>query len=166
MARRGLRPVNSLKHVFDTSILIASGVNTAIEIMDAVTTPNLTSPKEVMIGSTVNAIYLNVEIAATEDVVGGIPNVYLAVFKNPGNNIANPDPSLIGVSDSKRFVIHQEMRMLQNKAGGNPRSLFNGVIRIPRGYRRNGNDDTLELLIKSPIVNITACVQCIFKEYR
>ncbi len=111
-------------------------------------------------------MYLKVEVASTEDVVGGIPNCYLIVFKNNADNQTIPTASSVGTSDTKRFVIHQEMVMLENKAGGNPRTLFNGVIRIPRAFQRQGNDDTMRVSIISPIVNIALCIQCIYKEFK
>ncbi len=129
-------------------------------------TPNLTIPQQTEIGSKVSSIYLRVEVVATENVPGGIPNCYLMVWKNPGTNMTAPTASSVGTSDIKRFVLHQEMVMLQNVAAGNPRTLFNGVIKIPRGLQRQGNDDSLQVSVVSPIVNIAVCIQCIFKEYR
>ncbi len=77
-----------------------------------------------------------------------------------------PNANAIGASDNKRFVIHQEMVMMERKVNGNPRTLFNGVIVIPRGYRRFGPDDALTLAIFSPGVDIDACFQCHYKEFR
>ncbi len=134
--------------------------------MDAVQTPVLTTPNQVAIGARVSSIYLKVEVASNETDAGAIPNVYMMVYKNPGNNITPPDVASVGTSDSKRFVIHQEMIMLNNLAGGNPRTMFQGVIKIPRGMQRQGNDDFLQVSIKSTAVNIALCIQCIYKEYR
>ncbi len=164
--RRNIRPVNSLKHVIDTSFTTAAGTQVDTFVIDAVNTPVLTTPQQVAIGSTVNSIYLRVEVASTETDAGAIPNCYLIVTKIPGNNFASPVPSSIGTSDLKKYVIYQEMVMLNNLAGGNPRTLFNGVIVIPKGYRRNGNDDTLSVSVVSTAVNIAVCIQCIYKEYK
>ncbi len=119
-----------------------------------------------MIGARVSSIYLNVQVSPNETDAGAIPNAYMIIFKNPGSNITTPDPASVGTSDVKRFVIHQEMVMMNNLAGGNPRTLFNGVIKIPKGMQRQGNDDLLTLSIKSTAVNIAFCFQCIYKEYR
>ncbi len=88
------------------------------------------------------------------------------VAKNPGNNLALPEANVVGGNDNKRFVIHQEMVMFQQQDGSNPRTMFNGVIAIPKGYRRNGPDDDLSLRIFTPGVTINFCIQCHYKEFR
>ncbi len=165
--RRGPRPIiNSIKHVFDSSQTLVAGTQLNTLVNDAVQAPNLTIPAQTAIGGKVFAIYLRVEIASTEDVVGGIPNAYLMVWKNVGTNLTAPTASSVGTNDNKRWVLHQEMVMLENKAGGNPRTLFNGVIKIPKGMQRQGNDDSLQVSVVAPIINTALCIQCIFKEYR
>ncbi len=162
-----LRPIHRIKHVVDSSATITAGtqlVNTLINTVDA---PVLANVTEVETGSTVNGIYLKVEVASNEaQDVGAIPNVYMIIFKNPGGNLATIVANGVGGSDNKRFVIHQEMIMLDNKLGGNPRVLFNGVIAIPKGYRRFAPQDSLQMNILSPALNIALCFQAHFKEFR
>ncbi len=126
--------------------------------------PLLANVRDVAKGSTVNGIYLKIEAVATTS--AALPNAYLAVVKNPGNNLTFPNANVIGANDNKRFVIHQEMLMFQRQDGSNPRTLFNGVIVIPRGYRRFAPQDELQALVFSPGVNFEACLQCHFKEFR
>ncbi len=90
----------------------------------------------------------------------------MAIVKNPGNNLAFPDANVIGTDDNKRFVIHQEMKMLEQSVNGNPRTIFNGVIVIPKGYRRFAINDTLKILLFAPGVNCNVCFQCHYKEFR
>ncbi len=90
----------------------------------------------------------------------------MLIFKNPGGNTVAPAANVVGASDNKRFVIHQEMVMLQKVTNSNPRTLFNGVINIPRGYRRNAPDDRLELHVLTPGVAADLCIQCHYKEFR
>ncbi len=141
-------------------------VNTPVSItlIDTVDAPTLANVEEVETGSTVNAIYLKVEINATSS--AALSNCYLIVAKNPGNNLAIPSPNVVGASDNKKYVIHQEMVMLQQVTNSNPRTIFNGVIVIPRGYRRNGPDDLLLLKLLSPGTTMNFCVQCHYKEFR
>ncbi len=171
MARRffrrqnmSIRPVNRVKHVVDQQIGIVLNVQSINVLVDTEETPSLSQTNEVLLGSTVNAIYLKVEVYARTD--AALANCYMMVFKNPGNNLMMPNANAIGASDNKRFVIHQEMVMMERKVNGNPRTLFNGVIVIPRGYRRFGPDDALTLAIFSPGVDIDACFQCHYKEFR
>ncbi len=166
-----LRPVHRIKHVVDQQGGLVIGTvsdNVLIEAKDA---PVLANTKEVETGSKVNAIYLKVEVNAVTS--AALANVYMSVYKNQGGNITAPTPNIVGSSDNKRFVIHQEMVMMQknqnigaSELGGNPRTLFNGVIVIPRGYRRFGPSDLLNITFLSPGVTVDFCLQCHYKEFR
>ncbi len=163
-----LRPVNRIKHVVDNSAALAGGTQLDSVLAGATDTPTLAVTSSVETGSKINGIYLRVEVASDEAAdVGAVPQVYLAVIKNPGGNITEPNINGVGASDNKRFVIHQEMLMLENTGrGGNARTLFNGVIAIPKGYRRFAPNDQLILSILAPALNIVFCVQCHYKEFR
>ncbi len=163
--RQSLRPVNRIKHVIDRQGgLAAGGAGTTIDLITASDTPDLANDDEVQTGSTVNAIYLKVEINATTS--ASLSNCYMYVAKNPGGAIALPQANVVGVSQVKKYVIHQEMVMLQQVDNSNPRTLFNGVIVIPRGYRRQGPLDELQLRLFTPGVAINFCIQCHYKEFR
>ncbi len=159
-----IRPVHRIKHVVDNQSGIALGVKTGIVLAIAKDAPVLANTTEVETGSKVNGIYLKVECYATS--AAALANVYMGLFKNPGGNLTSPNPNVVGSSDNKKYFIHQEMVMLEQKVSGNPRTLFNGVIVIPRGYRRMGPNDELTLFIISPGVNINLCLQCHYKEFR
>ncbi len=146
---------------------VALGVTGFKNVIIASDTPDLANTVEVQTGSTVHGIYLKVEVSATSGTA--LANCYLTVGKNPGGNITLPVPNVVGVSDNKRFVIHQEMVMLQKfdaDVASNPRTLFNGVIVIPKGYRRFGPNDTLQVSFLAPGSNIDVCLQCHYKEFR
>ncbi len=170
--RRGsmaLRPVHRIKHVVDTQFATAVNTPVNITLIFAVDAPVLANTTEVETGSKVNGIYLKLEVSATTS--AALANYYLIIFKNPGNNLTIPGANLVGASDNKRFVIHQEMVMLQKEPtadslGGNPRTVFNGVVVIPRGYRRMGPGDTLSATVLSPGVTTDSCLQCHYKEFR
>ena len=159
-----LRPVNRIKHVIDKQAGIVLNTVNGTTLAKAVDNPVLANTEECQTGCTINGIYLNVEAYASTS--GALANVYLFVAKNPGNNISFPNPNVIGSSDNKRFVIHQEMKMLEQKISGNPRTIFNGVIVIPRVYRRMAPDDVIQVNLFAPGVDIFACIQCHYKEFR
>ncbi len=165
-SRNTLRPINRIKHVVDVQGAVAAGANTLRTIIVAVDNPTLAVNNNVEIGSTVNAIYLKVEATRTGTTSDVLANVYLFIAKNPGGNLTLPAGNLVGVNDNKKYVIHQEMVMLQGTNAGNPRTIFNGIIVIPRGYRRFGPNDLLQLDILSPGVNINFCFQVHYKEFR
>ncbi len=162
-----MRPINRIKHVVDTSATLAAAAQIDNVIVSAVDAPVLANTNQVVTGAKVNGIYLKVEVASNEDqVTGAIPNVYMIIWKNPGANLTAPAANGVGGSDNKRFVIHQEMIMIQNVVSSNPRVLFNGVIAIPKGYARFGPNDKLQLSILSPAIDISFCFQVHYKEFR
>ncbi len=160
-----LRPINRIKHVIDKQFATALGVINDTNLIESNDSPVLANTSEVETGSTVNGIFLSVEIVNT-GVAGVLANAYMIVYKNPGGNLTNIVPNTVGANDDKRYVIHQEMVMLQMVDNSNPRTLFKGVIVIPRGYRRFGPNDQLRLRIFSPGVELSACLQCHYKEFR
>ncbi len=163
-----LRPIQRIKHVVDFSATIVAGATSATSVILATDTPTLAVSSSVQTGSTVHGIYLKVEVASNEAVdLGAIPNVYLLVLKNPGGNLSFPSANAVGTNDNKKYVIHQEMVMIENKGqGSNGRILFNGVIVIPKGYKRFGPNDLLQVNILSPALNIAFCAQVHYKEFR
>ena len=160
-----LRPVNRIKHVVDAQGATALGVVFDTALLVSADAPAIGAVANVETGSTVHAIYLKVEVVNT-GTTGVLANAYLMVFKNPGGNLTMPNPNVVGASDNKKYVIHQEMVMLQMVDNSNPRTLFNGVINIPRGYKRNGPNDLLVARVFSPGVELNICIQCHYKEFR
>ncbi len=163
-SRNNLRPVNRIKHVIDIQGAVAAGAQVQHVLVLASDTPDLATVNEVQTGSTVNAIYLKVEANATTS--GALSNFYMMVYKNPGGNIPGFSPKAVGSNDNKRFVIHQEMIMFQQVNNSNPRTVFNGVISIPKGYRRMAPNDELDVRFEAPGTNVNFCFQCHYKEFR
>ncbi len=162
-----LRPVQRLKHVTDQQATLAKATDLPLSIIIAKDQPVLATEEEVITGSTVHGIFLKVIVASNEATVSGaIPNFYMTVFKNPGNSLAVISPNQVGQNDDKRYVIHQEMVMIENQISGNPTTVFSGVIAIPRGYKRFGPNDRLQVVLLSPAINVTICLQAIYKEFR
>ncbi len=150
----------------DNSATLNAATQIDSNVINVTDTPTLGVTTSCETGSKVNGIYLHVEVASNETDAGAIPNVFFALWKNPGGNLTAPVISSTGDDDNKRFIIHQEMVMLNNLAGGNPRVLFNGVIVIPKGMRRNGPNDLWKVSLLSTAVNITFCWQAHYKEFR
>ena len=159
-----LRPVNTVKHVIDIQGGLVLAVQDNLTIVDGVDNPVLSSPAQVSVGSHVKSIFLNVQVAATS--TAALANIYMMVFLNPSNALTLPAANTIGVSDLKKQVIHQEMIMTEKNTTAFPRTLFRGVIKIPRKAHRIGHDDTIIVSLLSPGVNYDYCIQCIYKEIR
>ncbi len=162
------RPVNRIKHVVDANVVLAKDTQFPQFLINAKDAPVITSTNQVVTGSKVYGVYLKVicqsNIVAT---AGLVPNVYLTVLKNPGGNLTFPNGNVVGADDNKKYVIHQEMVMIENTGkGGNPTTIFNGVIKIPKGYSRFGPSDNLTAQVFSPQMDIVVCFQCHYKEFR
>ncbi len=163
--RNRMRPViNSVKHVVDSQVGMVLGVSTNVTLINTVDNPVLANAADIASQSIVKAVYLKVEAYATT--AGALSNIYMQVQKSPGANIPITQGNLVGIDKDKKFTIHQEMVMLQKVINGNPRTLFAGVIRIPKRYQRFGYLDVLTLNLFAPGVNTDACVQCIYKEFK
>ncbi len=151
--------------MFDEQGAITAGTNQGILIVETIDTPTLADTNGVETGSTINGFFITVEVVNT-GTTGVLANAYFILWKNVGGNLAVPAPNTVGANDNKRYVIHQEMIMLQMVDNSNPRTLFKGVIGIPRGYRRNGPNDTWNIQILAPGVELNYCVQVHYKEFR
>ncbi len=161
----GLHPVNRTKHVVDQQLGLVLNVAQTFSLIETVDTPILaTNPEQVQTASKCFGIYLNAEAYATT--AGALANIYMMVMKNPGNNLGFPNGNQVGVDKNKKFVIHQEMKMLEQSVNGNPRTIFNGVIKIPKLYQRNGPLDRLLIQFFAPGVNCSVCFQCHYKEFK
>ncbi len=159
-----LRPVHRIKHVVDQQLGLVLNAQQTFRLIDSVDAPVLANTNEVESASTVNGIYLNVEAYATT--AGALANIYIMIVKNPGANLTFPNANVVGSNDNKKYVIHQEMKMLEQSVNGNPRTIFNGVIVIPKHLRRFAVNDLLAIFIFAPGVNCNVCFQCHYKEFR
>ncbi len=165
--KRNLRPINSRKHIVDIQGGLVAGTQTSNDLILTVDAPVLANVTEVSPGSTVNSIFLNVQVSGIGS--GALSNVYMFVWKNPGSNIAAaqiPNGNVVGASDLKKLVFHQEMIMTEKDTTAIPRTLFKGVLKLPRHMRRFGYNDEVRIELFSPGVAYEFCVQCIYKEFR
>ncbi len=163
-----IRPVNSVKHVIDTSGVVVGGATSTTDIINTVDSPDaLTNQNHV--GSAVKFIYLKVEVVGVI-AYAGVPRVYMYVFKNESSDISFPAVDAVGASSNKRFIIHQEMTMIADLLQTDfPRTMFKGVIRIPKHYQRNAITDKLQVVIGNAAGESTGsarfCIQSIYKEF-
>jgi len=171
-----IRPVNSLKHVVDTSGVVSAGVPSTTDLINTVDAPVQSISNNCHVGSYVRAIFISVQILG-QNPYGGVARAYFTIAKNPNSDIALPPPDQVGINDARRYVIHQEMVMITRVgtagAGGGdlgiPRTFFKGVVLIPNKYQRNGLGDKLQFTIQNATGEATGssdwCLQCIYKEF-
>ncbi len=169
-SRRGrsmsrLSPVNSQKHVIDTQGGLVAGTQVFVSLAQAVDAPALADIDGVAVGSHIYGFFLNIQVAATS--TAALANVYMFIYKNPGNNLSTPPAAnVMGVSDFKRQVFHQEMIMTEKNTTAIPRTLFKGVIQVPKTFHTMRRQDSIQIALFSPGVTFDYCVQCIYKEFR
>ncbi len=168
------RPVNSMKHVIDAQSTAIGTTQVVVDLVDAQDNPVTGTISAVHIGAHVRAIWLKIDAIT---VVGGLatdrPSLYMYVIKNPSNelNLANIPADQVGVSQRRKFVIHQEMIMLSKDSADNfPRTLMSGVVLIPKKYQRMGVDDKLQVVVQwNSSISVTfeadICLQSIYKEF-
>ncbi len=152
--------------MIDSQFGVVLGTPTTLDLIVSNDNPSSAGPS-VETGSKVMGFYLNVEASMTSGTA--LANLYIILFKNPGGNLTVPTPNAVGGNDNKKYVFHQEMRMMQKfdaDVASNPRSIFNGVIVVPKLYQRNGTNDKIQLSTLSPGGNADVCVQCVYKEFR
>ncbi len=168
--RRGgsqLRPVHSIKHVVDIQGGLILAVQQIETIAKAVDAPVVSNPEEVETGSRINALFLNVQVAASS--TAALANLYFMIFKDQGGNISAgviPNANAVGSSNMKTVVFHQEMIMTEKNTTAFPRTMFRGVLMIPRHMRRMGINDVIKIAFFAPGVNYDFCFQTIYKEFR
>ncbi len=166
--KRSLR----IKHVVDTSSIMAAGTNTILQpSIEGVDAYQLSDVNGCPTGSTVNGFYMSF-FAITEggEIASEIPLVDWYAIHNPGdafgttfdaNNL--PTPGTTGLHKNKRFIIHEEKGL----AGGGDVSLagvpmvFKGVISIPRKWRRIGQDDTFQIVGRANF-NTKFCIKTVY----
>ncbi len=162
-----LANIQRIKHIVEAEGNVDDSPVSTVDLINTVDSPAFTNAVNCETGSRVHGIYLHLEVSHTSGT--GRPNIYFIIFKNPGANLTAPDPKAVGITDERKYVIHQGMVMMSgDAANGLPRVMFDGVIRIPKLYQRNGIKDKLQLVIRTGTTDLAAdfCLQCIYKEFR
>ncbi len=167
MARRGmmLRPINSFKHVIDSSGTLTMGTVSEIPIASATTNDrDPASPTQIAIGSRITSFYISVFVLGTTGSSSSLVDWHL--FKSPGSAVitaSKPTPGNVGVSNLRRFVFHEEKGLAATQ-DGTP-MVFKGVIKIPPRFRRMGDDDVWFIRLLAADADMSFCVKVIYKDY-
>ncbi len=162
MRHSNLRPINSVKNIVDGVFLgVTAGTNTDVQLVDTVNDyTGLTGT--VPIGAKVSSIYLFVQIISADS---GVANSDWFIIKDPADALTIPTPGATGGSNVRKFILHEEKGIPGNALDGAYPLTFKGVIKIPRGYQRCGEDDRIVLRMRSAD-QYNACVKAIYKFYK
>ncbi len=171
-----LRPIDSVKHIVETSGIIGAGVNTVVlNFLAGVDTYTLADSNGVPTGAKVNGFFMSIFIIAEGgEVANEVPLADWYIIKVPGNIWAStfdannlPTPGSTGVHINKRHIFHTEKGL----TGGGDVSLagvpmvFKGVIAIPRHMRRIGQADAFKVCMRTNFAS-KFCIQMIYKHYK
>ena len=153
-------PPNIEKHeIVFTTLGINAAADQSITVAQAVDASSKNLSQEVLIGSRITRLYMEINVAA--ETVTSAKTLEWLIFKAPfGTTI--PAPSLYNQT-SKRFVIQRGMEMLPKDVG----TVFKRIIsiKIPKRYQRMGDNDFLIFkYICSSSETINVCGFFIYKE--
>ncbi len=173
--RSSLRPIKSIKHVVETSAILAASTNTiGLNLLTGVDAYTLADVDGVPAGSRVNSVFVSVfVIAEGGEVAAEVPLVDWYFLGDKGGAMGSgftsttqPTPGATGSHLNKSMILHTEKGL----AGGGDASLagvpmiFKGVIKIPPKFRRIQNNDLWKINMRANF-NSKFCIQCIYKHY-
>lgn len=158
----GLRPINSVKNIVDSTLLaVGAAVISNVDVAFAVNDYTGASAS-VPIGAKVSSMYLFIQVLPT----AGTANVDWYIAKGPTAVItALPTPGATGGTPERKYILHEEKGIPGNASDGAYPATFKGVIKIPRGRQRFGEDDRVRIRIRGADL-YNACVKCIYKFYQ
>ncbi len=160
--RSSLRPINSVKNIVDSvNLAVSAGTTTTVDLVSTVndyTGANATVP----IGAKVSSIYLFVQMISSTT---GTANHDWYIIKDPSGQLSFPVPGATGGALVRKFIMHEEKGIPGNASDGAYPLTFKGVIKIPRGYQRCGEDDFIRIKARSADA-YNMCVKAIYKFYQ
>ncbi len=123
-----------------------TGTRVSTILAKAVTSPSPTVSNDVMHGCRIRWLWLSIDMCGLGGT--GVLNITRAyLMKNPGANLATPEPESVGTSNEKKFVIKQWSAMAMRNQDGNPPYHWEGFIKLPFRYQRMGTDDIWQLVM-------------------
>ncbi len=153
-----MRPViNTRKEIVDSvNLAVSAGVTTTIVLATTVN-DYIGAVGTVEVGSVIKWVYLFCQILPAT----GTANVDFYVAKLPPG-VVTPVPGATGGTPSRKFILHEEKGIPGNAADGAYPLTFKGVIKIPRGRQRMGEDDRIVLLVRGAD-QYNQCSKAIYK---
>ncbi len=161
--RRDLHPVRSEKHEI-TFTQLAQNASTTQTIVLAQGVKAPTGTTQMHTGSTVPWIYVEFNLNGVDN-SSGAQVVHWIIVKNPQGALTfNP---LAYDELNKKFIIKRGMEMLPDiplDSGGTVQTKRIFTIKIPRGYKRMGDNDTIAFMYRSTSASgINICAFFIYK---
>ncbi len=166
--RRPMRPIiDSVKNQPVFLAAVATGANTINDLAVATDTAPTANQAEVMKGSKIFRIWLELSYTLTATTVDGVSTVVdIYIIKNPGNNLTPPNPGTVGTSNEKKFIFKTWRHLVGARSQGVQPYSWKGWIKVPKIYQRMGTDDTIEVVSRATGIAGVICMNFIYKYYK
>ncbi len=159
------RPIVSNKEIVDSVVfIVAGGVTTDIDIATAINDYTGTVGT-VPLGSSILGFYLETSTNNVDNIVGRTD--WFLVKRDNGLATTNyPTPGATGGNIRRKFIFHESKGIGQGTAttGGGQSTRMREFIKIPRKFRRMGENDAWTIRVGSS-ENYSFCLKCIYKWY-
>ncbi len=160
-----MRPViTSEKHYVQNSLFaIASGVATGFLYANAVAVQDKNVDNEVVQGSLVKAIYIEMWVTSDDAAAG---SAIWIIEKIPANQASATAAQMadLGSYPNKNNIFHTGMGLISPNTQY-PMNLIKGWFKIPKGKQRMSLKDSLKMTIFAQTNGISGCGFSTFKEY-
>jgi len=163
---RALAPIVSTKNINTGLSSVAANTTEVFAVSAAVDSATLAVTNSVERGSKINTFFCECWIYGSA-VAGINSRISWGFFKNPGGNLTAPSPSVAGIDDNKKFYFAMGTGLVGNQANGQPGYLIKGWFSVPKGYRTQGANDQIQMIIRNDTANpINICRMLIYKWYK
>ncbi len=157
-----MKPViTTEKHIVQFSLAsVASGAITSLVLVNAVAAPS-TVP-EVREGSIVSAIYIEMWVHSDDATSGSVITTLEKIGQGAASMAAGESASLNSYPNKKN-IFHTQMGLIGSQTTY-PMAVVKGWFKIPKGKRRFGLNDRLNLNIHGQSNGLVLCGFCTYKE--
>ncbi len=164
--KRMLAPINSIKHFVPNSkaIIVTDTVLNHV-VIEAVAQNNVTATKDVVEGSVIKAVHVEMWIVPISTSV--FTQFVLIIHKVPGGQTLPDNTNMLNLQnyENKKNILYTTQGVMGISPGTTLPLHRNWVI-IPKGKQRFGFGDRLVVSVYNLGANIEACGMHIYKEYK
>ncbi len=161
-----VRPVvHSIKHYVQFSIgTVTGGATTALSVIDTVDIQGVTDVDEIMEGSVVKAIYIELWLRAGSTTPASGQTI---IYKKQSDTTVASTTEMAALGDwnNKRNIFYTTMG-LYNDQDADATLAFKGWIKIPKGKQRFALADQIKIQMFTPTIDLQFCGFATYKEYR
>ncbi len=161
-----MRPIiKSVKHLTNLSrFTVPNGTTTNRVIVESVALASVDASQEVVEGSIIKAVWLELWVTANTAVVG---SVVFTIEKVQNKQVAPTFTEMnnLNVYTNKKNILYTFQGLTSPISGGTPFPVHRGWIKIPKGKQRFGLGDELIFNFAPITEGLVVCGMVIFKEY-